>query len=208
MIRRIVFSCLIAFTSALASSDAVACWNATQAELDTQVRTTIAAQRALDDENPRLAIRLIEQVPHATEWLMLGSVWPNGGTRWTYDAHSRGRMMRIYALAVARSQRPTQQEIGRAKRARENVYELIDGSESPSRRADFAEFDAFAGQTEDALKVLRELAARDLIGSAHAYATLARLERAQGNADASNEALARCNNYARASKRASICVVP
>jgi hypothetical protein len=208
MIRRIVFSFLVVFASSAAASDASACWNATQEELNAQVRSTIAAQRALDDENPSLAIRLIEQVPHSSFWLAMDSEWPQYMRPRGDDEHSRGRMMRIYALAVARLPHPTQQQIGLARRARGNASSLIDGSAAPSRLADFAEFDAFIGESQRALDVLRPLAEKDLIGSAHAYAALARLEAAQGNIDAAGEALARCNQFVKPAKRTSICVVP
>jgi hypothetical protein len=63
----------------------------------------------------------------------------------------------------------------------------------PVTQADLAE--ALAARTQHAdesLAILADLARRDLVGSAHAYAALARLRASSGDTAASREALGRC----------------
>jgi hypothetical protein len=63
----------------------------------------------------------------------------------------------------------------------------------PAAQADLAEALATrAPGAAESLSILTDLAARDLVGSAHAYATLARLRAAKGDMDASRDALSRC----------------
>jgi hypothetical protein len=63
----------------------------------------------------------------------------------------------------------------------------------PVTQADLAE--ALATRSpheEESLAILGDLAGRDLLGSAHAYAALARLRASRGDAAAARDALARC----------------
>jgi len=65
--------------------------------------------------------------------------------------------------------------------------------DDPVAQADLAEALASRPATEDeALALLDDLAARDLVGSAHAYATLARLRAKSGDAGKVRAALSRC----------------
>jgi hypothetical protein len=213
MIRRMVVSFLLALALGSAASDAGACWNITRAEFDQQARITMAAQRALDAEDPRRAIALVQQVPNWRFWLVLPDEdsqslkWSPPGSP---DRALRRRMQRIYALAVSRSPTPSKDEIGVASRAMWTARQLadFDYAHEPSFRVDQAEWDAFMGYDDEAFFTLMHLAERDLIGSPHAYALLARLHSERGNTDAAEAALARCNKMANPAKRASICVVP
>jgi hypothetical protein len=63
----------------------------------------------------------------------------------------------------------------------------------PVTQADLAEALAARAQHEDESRaILANLASRDLVGSAHAYAALARLRASRGDTAASREALGRC----------------
>ncbi|HEY3817902.1 MAG TPA: hypothetical protein VGL81_12060 [Polyangiaceae bacterium] len=68
----------------------------------------------------------------------------------------------------------------------------------PVTQADLAEALAARPQHEDeSLAILADLAGRDLVGSAHAYAALARLQASRGDMDATRAALARCERMTR-----------
>lgn len=79
--------------------------------------------------------------------------------------------------------------------------------DDPVALADLAEALAStpAGE-EEALGILSDLAERDLMGSAHAYATLARLRVSHGDAAAARGALSRCEQMTR--NPASACKAP
>jgi hypothetical protein len=80
-------------------------------------------------------------------------------------------------------------------------------SNDPLAQADLAEALASQPQHEDeSLALLADLASRDLLGSAHAYATLARLQASRGDTTASRTALDRCELMTRTP--ASVCRVP
>jgi hypothetical protein len=65
--------------------------------------------------------------------------------------------------------------------------------DDPAAVADLGEALAASSKTEqDALHLLADLASRDLIGSAHAYAALARLHSRSGDAEKAHAALERC----------------
>jgi hypothetical protein len=70
--------------------------------------------------------------------------------------------------------------------------------DDPIARADLAEaLAATPGKEDDALGILADLADRDLIGSAHAYAALARIRASRGDSGAARRALARCELMTR-----------
>jgi len=77
----------------------------------------------------------------------------------------------------------------------------------PVTQADLAEALAARNVHEDeSLAILTDLAHRDLLGSAHAYAALARLRSSKGDAAATREALARCELMTRSP--AVVCRAP
>jgi hypothetical protein len=77
----------------------------------------------------------------------------------------------------------------------------------PVTQADLAEALAARPQhEEESLAILADLASRDLLGSAHAYATLARLRAARGDVTATRDALARCERMTRSP--AAVCRAP
>jgi hypothetical protein len=77
----------------------------------------------------------------------------------------------------------------------------------PVAQADLAEALAARSQhEEESLAILGDLASRDLLGSAHAYAALARLRATRGDAAGAREALARCELMTRSP--AVVCRAP
>jgi hypothetical protein len=115
------------------------------------------------------------------------------------------RALRILSLAVVRGEgtlRGVPGFSGASERERGanldwavSTLRSIDASRpnDPVTQADLAE--ALATQTQhqdESLAILSDLASRDLVGSAHAYAALARLRATRGDASASRAALDRC----------------
>ena len=79
--------------------------------------------------------------------------------------------------------------------------------DDPVARADLAEALARSPQHEDeALTILSDLTARDLVGSAPAYAALARLRAARGDGAGTRAALARCEQMTRSAL--TVCRAP
>ena len=77
----------------------------------------------------------------------------------------------------------------------------------PVTQADLAEALAARAQHDDeSLAILADLASRDLVGSAHAYAALARLRASRGEVDSSRSALERCELMTRSP--AAVCRAP
>jgi hypothetical protein len=115
------------------------------------------------------------------------------------------RALRILSLAVVRGE-GTLRGVPGFSGAREaersanlewalGTLRLIDTARpnDPVTQADLAEALAARTQHEDeSLAILADLARRDLVGSAHAYAALARLRASKGDPGASREALERC----------------
>ena len=79
--------------------------------------------------------------------------------------------------------------------------------DDPVARADLAEaLSRSPGHEDEAFTLLADLTARDLVGSANAYAALARLRAVRGDSDGTRTALARCEQMTRVPS--SICHVP
>jgi hypothetical protein len=79
--------------------------------------------------------------------------------------------------------------------------------DDPVARADFAEALAKSpGHEDEAFTILADLADRDLIGSAHAYAALAVLRAGRGDAAGTQRALAQCELMTRSPS--SVCKAP
>jgi len=67
----------------------------------------------------------------------------------------------------------------------------------PVTQADLAEALAARAHENESLAILADLTSRDLVGSAHAYAALARLRASKGDTAASRAALGRCERMTR-----------
>lgn len=77
----------------------------------------------------------------------------------------------------------------------------------PVARADLAEaLAARAKHDDESLAILADLTDRDLVGSAHAYAALARIRASRGDADAARAALQRCELMTKSP--AAVCKAP
>jgi hypothetical protein len=120
------------------------------------------------------------------------------------------RALRILSLAVVRGEGTLRGVPGfaGAREAERNAnldwavgtLRSIDAARpnDPVTQADLAE--ALAARTrheDESLAILADLASRDLVGSAHAYAALARLRASKGETRASRDALVRCELMTR-----------
>jgi hypothetical protein len=210
----VVCACASLF-SVLVTSDANACINVTRAEMDRHVALVQSSQAALDNGEPRRAIALLDNLPSVRGMLMLDDDAVNRddlGMEFVRDKFLVFRMRRIYALALARSRPRTlpgqspSNDLQTAVRMIQRAVDIAkkDGEEpEPSLWADWAEVMAAAGYDKSAAPILRWLAVGDLMGNAHAYAALARIETAAGNTEAATLATERCKKMA---KQKSICV--
>jgi hypothetical protein len=89
------------------------------------------------------------------------------------------------------------------------VLRLASGArgDDPGARGDLGEaLAALPKYNAEAATLLGELADRDLLGSAHAYASLARLRAGQGDTAQSRTALDRCTHMTKAPS--AVCVAP
>jgi hypothetical protein len=108
------------------------------------------------------------------------------------------RAQRILALAVVRSDGRVARVAGLGGASLDWAVSTLRAvsaarHDDPAAQADLGEALAASSKTEeDALHLLADLASRDLVGSAHAYAALARLHARSGNAEKAHAALERC----------------
>jgi len=205
-LRRI--SCLVVLAAAAGfSSDAEACANVTQFELDRDVRNVALAEKDLGNDdfvNARRHLReltrwefLFKHSMHHIDEIMFRGDAKDPSEKWVPVAK---RAYRLYAVTYGRDPKSTPDE---QKFARETMLDLVQRTSDPTLAIDAAEvFSHHADLAPAALMMLRGPAEKDLIGSAWAYAALARLEKAQGNAAAETTARERCRRMA---KRPTIC---
>jgi hypothetical protein len=127
------------------------------------------------------------------------------------------RAARILALALVRSDGALANVTGFSAESERAinlewsvaVLRLVSGARTndPVAQADLGEaLSALSKYETEALGVLADLADRDLVGSAHAYAALARLRAARGQSSASRAALGRCE--AMTASPGAVCRVP
>lgn len=166
---------------------ALACMNASRAETSRAVKLVKAAETALADGKLDVARKTIEKAKL---------------NDYGYDRDVTVRAHRIHALAVSRSPKSNAAALAAAV---EELQRAMDrsGELDPTQLADFAEVlsRTESGQ-EAALHSLRNLADKELLGSAYALAALARLERLAGDAGRAKIARDRC---LVATKSATIC---
>jgi hypothetical protein len=88
------------------------------------------------------------------------------------------------------------------------VLRAIDAQrhDDPVARADLAEALARSKHEDEALAILADLSDRDLVGSAHAYATLAQMRASRGDAEAARAAVQRCELMTKSP--AVVCKAP
>jgi len=210
----VLCACAAAFSVAV-TSDADACINVTRAEMNRHVQFVRSSQTALDNGDPRRAIAILDQLPSVRGMLSLDDEAVNRddlGFEFVEDKFLVARMRRIYALALVRTRPralPGQQpssDLALADRIIQRALDIAkknDQEPEPSLWADYAEVKAAVGNERTATPILRWLATGDLMGNAHAYAQLARIETAAGNTEAATLATERCQKMA---KQKSICV--
>lgn len=119
------------------------------------------------------------------------------------------RAMRVFALAIVRASGQVQSGWTRSADLAwaEQAMREIDAKRpnDPAVQADLGEvLAAVPGKSEEASKLLSSLAETDLMGSPFAYAALARLRSAKGDAEGSALAMRRCETMAGGG-RAAIC---
>lgn len=178
-------SWLLALVAALVSllvteSRALACVNATMSETEA-VRKLKEAEVALEQGDVLTARDLAHDV------------------RWTsrLDENLTDplaiRAARIEALAYVRDRDASDGELARATEILRARVEQTGRSAPPDLLADYGEALERSGHAGEAYDVLRPLADKDLIGSAYAYAALARASRSKADAE---QAMKRCEAMA------------
>ncbi len=188
----------------LMTRDADACPNVTVPVFNQHVKKTKDAQAALDREDLATAKRTVGSVLKLKD--VKGIIGWTGTKDWREVGPVYRRAVRIDALATSRDPKATEEERTRALHDFEDevMRELSEREKSdPTLLADHAELQSrLPTRTGPALMVLRTLRDEDLLGSAHAFAALARLEKAAGKVDAEKDARERCRN---AAVKKSIC---
>lgn len=211
---------VVAFALTLALSaharDADACGNATRAELDGNTKRLKDAHRALDAGDNARAKRLSTPIAKFYVDVAEHRVQVDGMLTVLEDPTKVGpedrvvavdpsllrRAVRIHALATVRTPGVKLDE-KKDVLARFEKHTL-DKSGEPTLMADYAELlSHFEDRHGAALMILRSLSSKDLLGSAEAYAALARLEKKGGAADASAAALERCKKMT--TRAAAVC---
>ena len=181
--------------------EAQACPNATQKELDAGTKLVLAADDALNDDNLALARKKAQSVVNF--WTLRPEY--RSAPRAPHPAEARGtflvrRAHRVNALAVSRD--PASRLEERTEAEQTLVY-LTKANPDPTLEVDAAEAMSTLPEMEPlALMMLRARAEKDLIGSAHAYAALERMEAHRGNEMAASVAHGRC---LRMAKHPAIC---
>lgn len=103
------------------------------------------------------------------------------------------RAERVHALSFVRDPRATNEELARAA----TQLEARRGADDdPARSADYGEALERAGRSDEAYAVLAPLADADLIGSAYAYAALARAANKRDDGARAATASSRCETMA------------
>ncbi len=180
--------------------EAHACFNVTQLELDQDTKRVKAAEDALANDDYTAARQKASTTLRATkDWWSDNASFADRKDLVTWAPIGR-RALRVYCLATVRDSRSTAADRGFATK---NLIALMKHDPDTTLAIDTAEAMATSPEKEAlALMMLRVQADKDLIGSAHAYAALTRLERAHGNEAAAVTAHERC---VRMAKHARTC---
>lgn len=207
MSSRVLF---LAFTTLamLCGRPADACINATKADMDQSVRNLKIADAALEVDDFVKARRWIEVVlVYLSDAKSLidpkdGMVHlPDGTTAPAPDPGLIRRTARIRALIRSRDPKSTSTVREEAMTMFEK--DVLGSAPDPTVLADYAEIlsrvPARSGQATMMLRALRD---KDLIGSAHAYAALAELEKQAGDREAEGAAREKCRPM---TKKPTIC---
>jgi hypothetical protein len=191
---------------ASAARDVGACGNAVLQATDKNVAATKAAERALDDGDPQGAFDAI-----ASRITNLEYAYPRKSPGQNDQLLNRG--LRVVALAAVRlggavtvDVKPTDDnaKLRNVQWAVKNLKEILDlDKDSAAKKSDYGEALAKTNATE-AKKILEELAKKDVVSTAYAYAALATLRANDGEDKGRDEALAKCKAMI---KKESVCRV-
>jgi uncharacterized membrane protein len=178
----LVLACSLSLwvSSALfAGAEAWACGGAVMRDIDEGSAKLHEAEEALESGDVRHARRLAREVRQ-------------GGASFLLDA----RASRILALSFARDPWASKADLQWMSETLETMRQAED-QKSPSLDADWGEVAARIPAEEDkAFALLSSLADRDLMGSAYAFAALARLAEVRGDAALAASSRARCTTIA------------
>jgi hypothetical protein len=180
LILSVVTVCLVPL-----ATPAVACINGVEVRIDEGARLVSKADRALQKGRHKDAIRLIDRALTRKR-----------------SARIRDKGEAIRALAVIRSSgRYTLNTSGgkfrgaaavRVATASLKSKTQLDAFNNPRWKAGLAEGLEATGDPDGALKILEELAGRDLLPDARAFAALSRLRLRAGDVSGANAASTRC----------------
>jgi hypothetical protein len=198
---------LVAAT-ALIAPRADACINVTQADLDESVRNLKIAESSLEANDLANAKRWVQAAITFLDDAKAnidpkdGKVHSPGGSAIAPpDPRLYRRAARIRALLRARAPKPAATDREDAVKIFEK--DVLGESPDPAALADYGEIlSRVPERLAQATMILRALRDKDLIGSAFAYAALARIEKEAGNAEAERTARERCRTMA---KKPAIC---
>ena len=177
-----------------------ACVNATQDALDENVRNVKIAAAAVDVDDFDKArkwlgpvLQYLADVKAATDPKDGKVHLPDGGIGPTPDPGFVRRVARVRALVRSRDPKSTQAV--REEGLTMFEHEALGPAPDPTVLADYAEvMSRVPARLGQATMMLRSLDAKDLIGSAHAYAALAAIEKQAGNIDAESAARTKVSN--------------
>jgi hypothetical protein len=202
----VVLATVVGLLVAPLANDATACPNVTRLEVDRDVKDVARAEKNLGNDDfakARADLKRMRRwetfIEHSTR--LANAYFSHGGNiNGRKDPNEDFipvalRAYRLLALIAVRDPTATAQE---KTIARETMLDFVKNSNDPTMAIDAAEvFSHSADLAPVALMMLRSYADKDLIGSAWAYAALARLEQAQGNAAAASSARERCLRMAK-----------
>jgi hypothetical protein len=185
-----------------------ACVNVTKADLDESVRNLKIADAALEADDLAKARKWLAPVltflSDAKNAIDPKDGMVHGPDRLVVPPPEPGlyrRAARIRALVRARDPKSSAADREAAMKIFEK--EVLGASPNPAILADYAEvLSHVPARTAQATMVLRALRDKDLIGSSHAYAALAALEKESGDQAAEAAARDRCRTIA---KKPTIC---
>ena len=199
---KLVLTVGVAAAAAFGTVDASACLRAMEAPVerkDDAPHLVATAEQSLESGKYAVATAtILKKFPGLKAAATRGDKeGPKGET-----AHLESRAMRIVALASVRSDGAFGVSSGAAEaRKKANLeWSVTVLRKMNAARANDASLQADLGEAlsksapsqKEALDVLSKLAADDLIGSPHAYAALAKLQAAAGDAQKSADAIKRC----------------
>lgn len=182
---------------------ALGCINATQEALDESVRNMKIAEGALEVDDYDKArkwlgpvIRYLSDVEESTDKKDGKVRSPDGKVQ---PAPTPEFIRRVYRVrALVRSRDPKSDQAARDEGLAMFEKQALGPAPDPTVLADYAEIMArVPARVGQATMMLRSLDSKDLMGSAHAYAALAAIEKAAGNADAEAAARAKCKTRAK-----------